>query len=125
MLPDAGALCAETLLMPPAIELAHAVQEARMCFDKNVCSYKVAGVTIHLAGVPVQDDLILELARMVDDDALATKLETAFGRMTRVLALTIPEREAILAAMGEVPAGLEELHGVLLREAQWRRAEGL
>jgi hypothetical protein len=62
---------------------------------------------------------------MVDDDALASKLETAFGRMTRVPALTIPEREAILAAMDDVPAGLQELHGVLLRETQWRRAEGL
>ena len=82
-------------------------------------------MTVHLAGVPVQDDLIQELARMVDYEALATKLETAYGRMTRVLALTIPEREAILSAMDDVPAGLEELHGVLLREAQWRRAEGL
>ncbi len=93
--------------------------------NTNICSHSVSRVTVHLAGVPIQDDLILELARMVDDDALATKLETAFGRMTRVLALTIPERETILAAMEDVPVGLEELHGVLLRESQWRRAEGL
>ena len=45
--------------------------------------------------------------------------------MTRVLALTIPEREAILSAIDDVPAGFEKPRGVLLHEAQWRRAEGL
>ena len=106
-------------------EVLRRVPRQHMDLNTNICSHSVRGMTVHLAGVPVQDDLILELARMVDDDALATKLETAFGRMTRVLALTIPERETILAAMEDVPVGLEELHGVLLREAQWRRAEGL
>jgi hypothetical protein len=46
---------------------------------------------MHLAGVPIQDDLVLELARQVDDEALANRLETAYGRMTKVVALTIPE----------------------------------
>ena len=35
-------------------------------------------------------------------------------------ALTIPEREAILSAIDDVPAGFEELHGVLLREVAAR-----
>lgn len=51
--------------------------------NTNICSHRVSGATIHPPGVPVQDDLILELPRIVDDDALASKLETAFGRMTR------------------------------------------
>ena len=49
----------------------------------------VGGVTIHLAGVPVCDELVLELARLVDDDTLGSRLETAYGQMTKVLALTI------------------------------------
>lgn len=36
--------------------------------------------------------------------ALADRLETAYGRETKVLALTIPEREKILAALDD-PAG--------------------
>ena len=81
---------------------------------------------MHLAGVPVTDDAVLELARLVDDPNLADRLETAYARMTRVLPLTIPEREAVLAAIGEdPPAGLEELRGVLLREHAWRQREGL
>lgn len=74
-------------------------------------------MSIHLAGVPVRDELVLELARIVDDDALADRLETAYGRKTRVLALTVSDRELILRALNDPPAGLEELRGVLLREA--------
>jgi hypothetical protein len=43
----------------------------------------------------------------------------------KVLALTIADRETILAALDDPPAGLEELRAVLLRELEWRRAEGL
>ena len=46
--------------------------------------------------------------------------------MTKVLALTIPERETVLAVIAEdPPAGLEELRGVLLREPAWLQREGL
>ena len=45
--------------------------------------------------------------------------------MTKVLALTIPEREAIIRALEDPPPGLEQLRAVLLREHVWRRAEGL
>ena len=41
----------------------------------------------------------LELARLVDDDALGSRLEDAYGRVVRVLALTIPEREPIIRAL--------------------------
>jgi hypothetical protein len=69
-----------------------------------------------LAGLPVRDELVLELARLVDDTDLADKLEDAYRREVKVLALTIPERTTILAALHDPPAGLEELRGVLLRE---------
>jgi hypothetical protein len=41
------------------------------------------------------------------------------------VALTIDDREFILAVLDDPPPGLEELRGVLLRELEWRRAEGL
>jgi hypothetical protein len=56
---------------------------------------------MHLAGIPVRDQAILDLARLVDNPLLADKLESAHG----------PD--------------LAELRGVLLRELEWRRAEGL
>lgn len=62
---------------------------------------------------------------MIDAPDLADKLESAYGRKVIVLALTIPEREAILRALGEPPVGLEELRGVLMREHVWRQREGL
>ncbi len=42
-----------------------------------------------------------------------------------MLALDIPERETIIRALEDPPAGLEELRGVLLREHEWRVREGL
>ena len=58
-----------------------------------------------LRGVPLRDELVLELARLVDDDELGSRLETAYGRMTKVLALTIAERETIIQALDDPPPG--------------------
>ena len=80
---------------------------------------------MHLAGVPLRDELVLELARLVDDDDLGSRLETAYGRMTKVLALTIPERETIIRALDDPPPGFEELRAVLLREHVGRVRDGL
>jgi hypothetical protein len=66
-----------------------------------------------------------KLARLVDDPELAEKLEDAYGREVTVLALTIPERETIIRALDDPPAGLEELRGVLLREHVGRVRDGL
>lgn len=52
-----------------------------------------------LAGLPVRDDLILELARLADDDTLAERLEAAYGQDVKVLALDIAERETIIRAL--------------------------
>ena len=78
-----------------------------------------------LAGILIRDDLVLELARVVDDPALAERLEDNYGRMTRVIALTIPERETIIRALDDAPDGLEELRAVLIREHVARVREGL
>jgi hypothetical protein len=53
------------------------------------------------------------------------RLEHASKVETKVLALTIPEREAILRALEECPDGLAELRGALVREREWRVREGL
>jgi hypothetical protein len=37
----------------------------------------------------------------------------------------VPDREAILRALDDPPTGLPELRGVLLREHEWRKREGL
>jgi hypothetical protein len=83
-------------------------------------------VTLPLqATTVIRDELVLELARLVDNDDLGTRLETAYGRMTKVLALTIPERETIIRALDDPPPGLEELRAVLLREHVGRVRDGL
>jgi hypothetical protein len=61
----------------------------------------------------------------LDDDALGARLETTYGRMTKVLALTIAERETIIRALDDPPTGLEELRAVLLREHVGRVRDGL
>jgi hypothetical protein len=82
-------------------------------------------MTIYLAGIPIRDEAILELARLVDDPNLAGKLEDAYRRDVKILALEITERETILAALDDPPADLTELRGVLLRELAWLRREGI
>jgi hypothetical protein len=82
-------------------------------------------MTVMLAGIPVNDDLVLELARMVDDDELAERLEDAYRRGVKILALDFRDRDSIIAALDDPPAGLAELRGVLLREREWRVREGL
>ena len=81
-----------------------------------------------LAGIPVDDRLVLELARRLHaagfDDA-AESLEGAYDGERRVVALTIAEREAILRVLEDCPDELAELRGVLLREHEWRMREGL
>jgi len=80
-----------------------------------------------LAGIPVRDQDVLELARLLRDagfDETAEKLEEGYDRETKILALTIPEREAILRALEDCPDGLAELRTVRLREHGGASARG-
>ena len=79
------------------------------------------------AGLPIPGPDVLELARLVDDQALAERLETAYGNGARILALEIQERESILRALENGPptAALAELRGTLLAEHVGRVRDGL
>ena len=81
-----------------------------------------------LAGVPVPDRLVLTLAAQLRDaglDDTAEKLENGYDRETKILALSIGERDEILSVLVDPPEQLLELRAVLLREAEWRVREGL
>ena len=78
-----------------------------------------------LTGVNVPDRLVLELARRVDYEDLQTTLRSVLARDIHVLALEVHERDMILRALEDPPAGLEELRAVLLQEHVWRQREGL
>jgi len=61
-------------------------------------------------------------AELVDT---AERLEGAYHRDARIVALEISDREAILRALEDAPAGLTELRAVLLQEHVGRQREGL
>ena len=70
-----------------------------------------------LAGVSVNDDLVLELARLIDDPQLAARLEEAFSQDAETVGLTVEERETIRVALDEPPSSaLAELRAVLIQE---------
>jgi hypothetical protein len=61
---------------------------------------------MRLAGVPIPDADVLELARLLGTAGfadLAARLEDAWEVETKVIALTVPEREVILRALEEPP----------------------
>ena len=81
-----------------------------------------------LAGIPVREDLVRYLARLLEEDGVKTTaaiLHTAVAKGQAIAAPDIDDREAILITLDDPPEGLGELRGVLLREHEWRRREGL
>ena len=49
----------------------------------------------------------------------------AYDREARIVALDVPDREAILRVLEECPEGLLELRATLLQERVWPQREGL
>lgn len=83
---------------------------------------------IQLAGTHVSDRDTFELARVLRDAGfaeLAQKLEQCLTLGTKIVGLSITDRESMLRALDDPPHGLAQLHGVLLREHEWRVREGL
>ncbi|MEJ7567780.1 MAG: hypothetical protein WKF41_05900 [Gaiellaceae bacterium] len=66
-----------------------------------------------------------QLADRPGSEQLADRLERALGDEVKLLALSIEERIRILYVLDDPPAALAELRGVLVREIEWRRREGL
>jgi hypothetical protein len=85
-------------------------------------------MSIMLADVPVPDREVLELTRRRRASGFldtAEALELAYDSERRAVALTVPDREAIMRTLEDAPDELAELRGVLLREHEWRQREGL
>ena len=78
-----------------------------------------------LGGVPIEDRLLLRLARVVHDPALAGKLGMAYTLRSGVLNLSYPERQTILTALEHHPAGLEGLHEQLVGHQAWQLRQRL
>ena len=84
---------------------------------------------MHLAGNPIRDTDVLELAVLLRTggfEDVAHKLDHARLIGTEVLALTVVDRESMLRALDDPPSdSLAELRAVLLIEHEWRVREGL
>ena len=75
---------------------------------------------VFLCGVPIQSTLVVELATLVRDQALADKLERGVTRDLIVIGLTDDERTLVLRALADPPVGLEEVRDTLLAEQSLR-----
>ena len=86
----------------------------------------MTGAVIWVAGVNVKRDVIPKLAdRLVSAGhyELASELVAAAdAEDQKEVALSIDERDAVLAALKNPPEGLEELRDMLLAERNRRRA---
>lgn len=80
--------------------------------------------TITMAGVPVPREQVQWLARESDEPA-SGRLKRALTYETRLLALEVDEREAILRPLEDCPDGLTELRAVLVQEHVGRKRDGL
>jgi hypothetical protein len=79
-----------------------------------------------LAGIPVADKAVLQLAASLREPSSSTPpngLERAYDREARIVALDIPDREAILRVLKDCPEELTELRATLLQEHVWRKRE--
>ena len=81
-----------------------------------------------LAGIPVTDKTVLQLAASLREAELidtAEILERAYDREAKIVTLDIPAREADPACARGVPEEMLELRATLLQEHVWRQREGL
>ena len=70
--------------------------------DTNTCTI----VGMHLAGIRIRDEDVFKLASLLRSGGLedvADKLTRALLRETKVLALTVTDRESMLWALDEPP----------------------
>ena len=92
--------------------------------DANRCTVGV----LWLAGIPGRRQSRPPLATSLSEAELiatAERLERAYDREARIVALEIPDREAILRVLEDCPEEMLELRATLLQEHVWRKREGL
>jgi hypothetical protein len=80
-----------------------------------------------VAGLEVPDRLVPELARRLREAELeetAVVLEDAYDHETRLVALTITDREAILRVLEDAPDELAELRGACCASTSGGCAKG-
>ena len=77
-----------------------------------------------VAGTTLRADQVRQLAVMLDGE-LAAKLDRAVTNKNSIVALTIADRERIVAVLdSESPSALVELHGMLVKQlAQQKRRD--
>jgi hypothetical protein len=69
-----------------------------------------------LSGSTVRTDSVHLLATMLQGDELGTKLERAITNNNTIVALSVTDRERIVAVLADGPAGFAELHRVLVTQ---------
>ena len=72
-----------------------------------------------ITGATVDDSLVLQLARTIQNPSLAHKLQLAHRFRTGVVNLGSAERALVLAALDGSP-GLEEVRARLVEHPAWR-----
>jgi hypothetical protein len=81
-----------------------------------------------LAAIHVPDRHVLELAQMLRDagsEGTAARLESGYEHQAKLLALSVEERDEILAALVDCPDGLGELWATLLQPHEWCLREAI
>jgi hypothetical protein len=73
-----------------------------------------------VAGVTVEDRLVLKIAKVLPHSTLASKLVTAYTLRSSVVNLTKEERRQVLHALELGPAELGDLRDELARHPAWR-----
>lgn len=73
-----------------------------------------------IAGVTVEDRIVLKIAKALPHSTLASKLVTAYTLRSSVLNLTTEERRLVLIALAHGPTELQRLRGELAQHPGWR-----
>jgi hypothetical protein len=130
--PNAGPAAYLLLRGEGSSEDATSPAESASCLGVSVLHSSTNVCTlghVQLGGIPIRDEDVFTLAGLLRSggfDDVADKLTGALLLETKVLALTVVDRESILRALDETPTdGLAELRCVLLQEHEWRVREGL
>ena len=77
---------------------------------------------MHLSGVAVRTDQVRLLARLLDGDDLAAKLELAVKNKNDLVALSPSDRERIVDVLPDPPpSGLAELRSILVKQLKQAR----